>query len=48
MAMAETLIVIAHWIAARRFELDDGHVVVPTAGVTLRPANGMPLIVSPI
>ncbi len=48
MAMAEALIVMAHWLAARRFDLVDDHIVSPVAGVTLRPAGGMPLLVSPV
>ncbi|MEY2927458.1 MAG: hypothetical protein RL367_1935 [Pseudomonadota bacterium] len=48
MAMAEALIVMAHWLAARRFDLAKGHAVRPIAGVTLRPAGGMPLMVSPL
>ncbi len=48
MAMAEALIVMAHWLAERRFTLVEDHDVSPIAGVTLRPAGGMPLIVSPL
>jgi cytochrome P450 len=48
MAMAEALIVMANWLAARRFTLVAGHNISPIAGVTLRPVGGMPLIVSPL
>jgi cytochrome P450 len=48
MAVTETLIVLAHWLVARRFALANGQVVRPIAGVTLCPAGGMPLLVSPI
>jgi cytochrome P450 len=48
MAMAEAVIVMAHWLAVRRFELVNDHTVRPVAGITLRPAGGMPLMVSPL
>ncbi len=48
MAMAEALIIMAHWLASRQFDLVEDHDVSPIAGVTLRPVGGMPLIVSPL
>lgn len=46
-AIVEALIVLAHWLAARRFSLRGGPPV-PVARVTLRPEGGMPLAVSPM
>ncbi len=48
LAMNEILIVMAHWLAARRFETVADHGVRPVGGVTLRPMGGMPLLVSPV
>ncbi len=48
LAMNEMLILMAHWLAARRFETVADHVVRPIGGVTLRPMGGMPLWVSPL
>jgi cytochrome P450 len=48
MAMAEALIVMAHWLAARRFETVPGHEVRAIGGVTLRPQHGMPLMMGPV
>jgi len=47
-AITEALIVLAHWLAARRFALPDGFRPVPYGNITLRPRDGMPLIVSPL
>jgi cytochrome P450 len=47
-ATVEALIILAHWLAARRFSLPDGPVSIPTGTVTLRPANGMRLKVEPL
>ena len=47
-AIVEALIVLAHWLAARRFSLRGGPPPVPVARVTLRPEGGMPLAVSPM
>lgn len=47
-ATVEALIILAHWLAARRFSLPDGPVSMPTGTVTLRPTNGMRLRVEPL
>lgn len=47
-AIVEALIVLAHWLAARRFSLRGGPPPVPVGRVTLRPEGGMPLAVSPV
>lgn len=47
-ATVEALIILAHWLAARRFSLPDGPVSVPTGTVTLRPKHGMKLRVEPL
>lgn len=47
-AMTEALIILARWLAARRFRLPPGLKPLPYGNVTLRPKNGMPLIVEPI
>jgi cytochrome P450 len=47
-ALVEAQIILAHWLAARRFRLTDGPPPVPTGRVTLRPKGGMPLIVEPL
>jgi len=47
-ATVEALIVLAHWLAARRFSLRGGSPPVPVGRVTLRPEGGMPLAVSPM
>ena len=47
-ATVEALIILAHWLAARRFRLPDGAAPLPTGTVTLRPKQGMPLIVEPL
>jgi len=47
-AIVEALIILAHWLAARRFRLTDDAPPVPTGRVTLRPAGGMPLMVEPL
>lgn len=46
-AIVEALIVLAHWLAARRFSLRGGLSPVPVGRVTLRPHGGMPLTMSP-
>jgi cytochrome P450 len=40
-AMQEGIILLAHFLRAFRFELVDGHEVMPMQRVTLRPRNGM-------
>lgn len=47
-ATVEALIILAHWLAARRFSLPDGPVSIPTGTVTLRPKHGMRLRVEPL
>jgi len=47
-AVVEALIVLAHWLAARRFRLRAGPPPVPVGRVTLRPEGGMPLAVEPV
>lgn len=45
-AIVEALVVLAHWLAARRFAIRPGPPPVPVGRVTLRPERGMPLTVS--
>jgi cytochrome P450 len=47
-AIVEALIVLAHWLTARRFTLRPGLPPVPVGRVTLRPEGGMPLAVSAV
>jgi cytochrome P450 len=47
-AITEALIILAHWLAARRFRLTPGFEPLPYGNVTLRPKGGMPLLVEPI
>ncbi len=47
-AVVEALIVLTHWLAARRFALTPGQRPMPLGQVTLRPEGGMPLLVSPV
>lgn len=47
-AVVEALIILAHWLAARRFVLREGLEPMPTGTITLRPKGGMPLIVEPL
>lgn len=47
-AIVEALLVLAHWLALRRFSLRGGPPPVPVGRVTLRPAGGMPLAVTPV
>jgi cytochrome P450 len=44
-AVVEALIILSHWLAARRFSLPPGFKPYPTGSVTLRPRDGMPMIV---
>jgi cytochrome P450 len=44
-AMLETMAVLGHLLRAYRFDLAPGHPVSPVARVTLRPAQGMKMIV---
>ena len=47
-ATTEALVILAHWLVARRFLLPDGSLPIPTGTVTLRPKGGMPLFVEPL
>ena len=47
-AVVEALVILAHWLAARRFAPVPGHVVEPHGSVTLRPRHGLPLLVEPL
>lgn len=47
-AITEALIILAHWISARRFAIPPGFSPMPYGNVTLRPKEGMPLIVEPL
>ena len=47
-AVVEALIILAHWLTARRFVLPEGARPIPTGTITLRPKGGMPLIVEPL
>ena len=45
-AVVEALVILAHWLAARRFALADGAAVYPVGSVTLRPRDGVWMTVS--
>jgi hypothetical protein len=45
-AVAEALTILAQWLAAWRFEPLPGRLVQPSGMVTLRPAGGLPLVLS--
>lgn len=47
-ATVEALIILAHWLAARRFRLTEEAPPLPTGTVTLRPSGGMKLWVEPL
>ena len=47
-AITEALIILAHWLSARRFRLTSGFAPLPYGNVTLRPKGGMPLLVEPL
>jgi cytochrome P450 len=44
-AIVEALIILTHWLAARRFSIPSGFAPYPIGSVTLRPRDGMPLLV---
>lgn len=44
-AITEALIILAHWLAARRFRLPLGFQPIPYGNLTLRSKGGMPLLV---
>ncbi|QLC25890.1 cytochrome P450 [Parasphingopyxis algicola] len=43
-SIVEALVILAHWLAAWRFQLPPGHIVRPVGTVTLKPDGGLPLI----
>jgi cytochrome P450 len=47
-AITEALIILSRWLAARRFRLTPGLMPIAYGNVTLRPKDGMPLIVEPL
>ena len=47
-AITEALVILAHWLSARRFRLTPGFQPLPYGNVTLRPKGGMPLVVEPL
>ncbi|MEZ0242155.1 MAG: cytochrome P450, partial [Sphingomonas sp.] len=47
-AIVEALVILAHWLAARRFVLAKGFAVDPHGSVTLRPRGGLMVEVSPV
>lgn len=47
-AIVEALVILAHWLAARRFAPGEGFVVDPLGSVTLRPRGGLMVEVSPV
>jgi cytochrome P450 len=46
-SIVEALVILAHWLAARRFSMPPGFKPYPVGSVTLRPRGGMPLFVEP-
>lgn len=47
-AIVEALIVLAHWLAARRFSLPPGFEPTPAGNVTLHPRGGLQMMVEPL
>ena len=47
-AVTEALIILAHWLTARRFSLPAGFTPHPLGTVTLRPKGGMWLVMEPV
>lgn len=47
-AIVEALVILAHWLAARRFSLPAGFTPYPMGTVTLRPKGGMWLVMEPV
>jgi cytochrome P450 len=47
-AVTEALIILAHWLTARRFALPKGFTPHPIGTVTLRPKGGMWLVMEPV
>lgn len=47
-AVTEALIILAHWLAARRFSLPADFTPYPIGTVTLRPKGGMWLVMEPV
>jgi len=48
LGMIELLVILSHWLAARRFTLAEGQKVVPAGSVTVRPQGGLPLVIEPV
>jgi|CXWL01.1.fsa_nt_gi cytochrome P450 len=47
-AVVEALVILAHWLAARRFSMPPGFKPYPMGTVTLRPKGGMWLMMEPV
>jgi len=47
-AVVEALVILAHWLAARRFSMPPGFTPHPMGTVTLRPKGGMWLMMEPV
>jgi cytochrome P450 len=47
-AITEAMIILAHWLAVRRFSMPVGFQPIPTGTVTLRSKNGMPIFMEPL
>ena len=47
-AVVEALVILAHWLAVRRFALAEGFIVDPHGSVTLRPRGGLMVEVTPV
>jgi cytochrome P450 len=47
-ATVEALVILAHWLGAARFRLPPDLAPMPGGTITLRPRDGMPLIVEPL
>lgn len=47
-ATVEALVILAHWLAARRFEPAEGATILPVGSVTLRPMGGLTVRVAPV
>lgn len=47
-ATVEALVILAHWLSARRFSLPPGFTPYPVGSVTLRPRGGMWVMMDPV
>jgi cytochrome P450 len=47
-AVTEAMVILAHWLSARRFSMPAGFAPIPVGTVTLRPKGGMPLFMEPL